>query len=55
MLADHLGNAVSNFLKVIFIVKQVVLLFSGINLQIAKVIFSQVFEKANSNALKNVL
>ena len=31
LLADHRGNAVSNFFKSIFIVKQVVLLFSGIN------------------------
>ena len=31
LLADHRGNAVTNFFKSIFIVKQVVLLFSGIN------------------------
>ena len=56
MLADHRGNAVSNFLKSIFIVKrQVLLLFSGINVPLPKVIFSQVFEKANCNAFKNVM
>ena len=31
LLADHRGNAVSNFFKSIFVVKQVVLFFSGIN------------------------
>ena len=31
LFADHRGNAVSNFFKSIFIVKQAVLLFSGIN------------------------
>ena len=50
--ADHLENAVSNFFKSIFKVKQVVLLFSVINVQWPKVLFSQVFEKANCNALK---
>ena len=44
-----------NFFKSIFIVKQVVLSFSGINVQWPKVIFSQVFEKANCNAFKNVM
>ena len=44
-----------NFFKSIFIVKQVVLLFSGINVQWPKVLFSQVFEKANCNAFKNVM
>ena len=39
----------------IFRVMQVVLLFSGINLQLPKVIFSQDFEKANCNAFKNIL
>ena len=33
LLADHCGNSVSNFFNSIFIVKQVVLLFSGINVQ----------------------
>ena len=33
LLADPRGNAVSNFFNSIFIVKQVVLLFSGINVQ----------------------
>ena len=56
LLAGHRGgNAVSNFFKSIFIVKQVVLLFSGINVQWPKVLFSQVFEKANCNAFKNVM
>ena len=56
LLADHCGNAVSNFFKSIFIVKQVVLLFSGINVQWPKVLFSpKVFEKANCNAFKNVM
>ena len=32
LLADHRGNAVSNFFKLIFIVKQIILLFSGIYL-----------------------
>ena len=41
VLADHRGNAVSNFFKSIFIVKQVVLLFSGKNVQWPKVLFSQ--------------
>ena len=50
------GNAVSDFLKSIFIAKQqVLLLFSGINVPLPKVIFSQVFEKANCNAFKNVM
>ena len=44
-----------NFFKSIFIVKQVVLSFSGINVQEPKVLFSQVFEKANCNAFKNVM
>ena len=44
-----------NFLKSIFIVKQVVLLLSGLNAQWPKVLFSQVFEKANCNAFKNVM
>ena len=55
LLADNRGKAVSNFFKSIFIVKQVVLLFSGINVQWPKVLFSQVFEKANCNAFKNVM
>ena len=56
LLAEQRGNAVSNFLKSIFIVKrQVLLLFSGINVPLPKVIFSQVFEKANCNAFKNVM
>ena len=38
--------AVSIFLRLIFRVKQVVLLFSGINLPLPKVLFSQVFEKS---------
>ena len=33
LLADHRGNVVSDFFKSIFIVKQMVLLFSGINVQ----------------------
>ena len=33
LLADHRGNAVSNFFNSIFIEKQVVLLFSDINVQ----------------------
>ena len=33
LLADYYGNAVSNFFKLIFMVKQIVLLFSGINVQ----------------------
>ena len=53
--AAHRGNAVSNFFKSIFIAKRVVLLFSGINVPLPKVIFSQVFEKANCNAFKNVM
>ena len=52
---DHRGNAVSNFFNSIFIVKQVVLLFSGINVQWPKVLFSQVFKKTNCNAFKNVI
>ena len=56
LIADHRGNAVSNFFESIFIVKrQVLLLFSGINVPLPKVIFSQVFEKANCNAFKNVM
>ena len=56
LLADHRGNPVSNFLKSIFIVQQqVLLLFSGISVPLPKVIFSQVFEKANCNAFKNVM
>ena len=56
LLADHRGNAVSNFLKSIFIVKrQVLLLFSGINVPLPKAILSQVFEKANCNAFNNVM
>ena len=47
LLADYYGNAVSNFFKLIFMVKQIVLLFSGINVQWPTVVFSQVFEKAN--------
>ena len=31
LLADHRGNTVSDFFKSIFVVKQVVLLFSGVN------------------------
>ena len=50
LLADHRGNAVSNFFNSIFIEKQVVLLFSDINVQWPKVRFSQVFEKTNCNA-----
>ena len=41
-----------NFFKSILLV---VLLFSGINVQWPKVLFSQVFEKANCNAFKNVM
>ena len=33
LLADYYGNAVSNFFKLIFMVKPIVLLFSGINVQ----------------------
>ena len=55
LFADHCGNVVSNFFKSIFIVKQVVLLFSGINVQWPKVLFSQFFEKTNCNAFKNVM
>ena len=55
LLADYRGNAVSNFFKLIFIVKQIVLLFSGINVQWPKVLFTQVFEQANCNAFKNVM
>ena len=33
LLADPRGNAVSNFFNSIFLVRQVVLLFSGINVQ----------------------
>ena len=33
LLADHRGNVVSNFFNLIFIVKQMVLLFPGINVQ----------------------
>ena len=56
LLADHRGNAFSNFLKSIFTVKrQVLLLFSGINVLLPKVIFSHVFEKANCNAFKNFM
>ena len=33
LFADHRGNAVSKFFNSIFRVKQVVLLFSGINVQ----------------------
>ena len=40
LLADHRGNAVSNFFKSIFIVKRVVLLFWGINVQWPKVLFN---------------
>ena len=40
LLADHRGNVVSDFFKSIFIVKQMVLLFSGINVQWPKVNFS---------------
>ena len=36
----------------IFTVKQVVLLFSGINFQLPMVIFSQDFEKAICNAIE---
>ena len=57
MLADHRGNAVFNFFKSIFVVKQVVMLFSGINghkCTMTKVLFRQVFEKSNCNAFKNV-
>ena len=54
LLADKGGNAVSNFFISIFIVKQVVLLFSGINVR-PKALFSQVFEKSNCNALKNAM
>ena len=55
LLADHRENAVSNLFISIFIVKQVALLFSGINVQRPKVLFSQVFEKANCNAFKYVI
>ena len=41
-----------NFFKSIFIVKQVVLLESGINVQWPKVLFSQVFEKRTATLLK---
>ena len=44
-----------NFFKPIAIVKQVVLLFSGINVKWPKVLFGQVFEKPNCNAFKNVM
>ena len=54
LLVNHRGNAVSNFPKLFFIVKQVVLLCSGINLPLTKVIFSQVFAKANCTAFKDV-
>ena len=47
LLADYYGNAVSNFFKLIFMVKQIVLLFSGINVQRPTVVFSGVFGKAN--------
>ena len=50
-VADHRRN----FPKSVFIVKQVVWLFSGINVPLPKVIFSQVFEKVNCNAFKNVM
>ena len=33
LLAHYRGNVVSDFSKLIFIVKQIVLLFSGINVQ----------------------
>ena len=55
LLADHGGNAISNFFKSIFIVKQVVLVFSGINVQWPKVLFSKVVEKANCSAFINVM
>ena len=58
LLADHRGNAVSNFLKsisMVKIVKEVVLLFSGITVQWPKILFSQVFEKSNSNAFKRIM
>ena len=41
LFVDHRGNAVSNFCKSIFIVEQVALLFSGVNVQWPKVLFSQ--------------
>ena len=46
LLADPRGNAVSNFFNSIFIVRQVVSLFSGINVQWPKVLSRQVFEKS---------
>ena len=46
LLADPRGNAVSNLFNAIFIVRQVVLLFSGINVQWPKVLSCQVFEKS---------
>ena len=55
LLADHGGNAISNFFKSIFIVKQVVLVFSGINVQWPKVLFSKVVEKASCSAFINVM
>ena len=46
LLADQRRNAVSNFFNSTFRVKQVVLLFSGINVQLPKVLSSQVFKKS---------
>ena len=53
LLADHCGNAVSYFLKSIFIVKHI--FRYKINVPLPKVIFSQVFEKMNSSTFKNVM
>ena len=54
LLVDHPGNTVSNFFNTIFIVKQVVLLFSGINVQWPIRYFSvRSLKKANCDASKN--